>query len=82
MLAVATAYYDLTRRFIQNVGPKSVAALARDTGVAVDVLERFAETGDMDGESVMRVWGKLFPSASHLEASAQMDAVKFEPLRK
>lgn len=82
MLAVASVYYDLTRRFVQNVGPKSVAVLSKDTGVAVDLLERFAETGDMDGASVMRVWGKLFPNASHLEASLQMDGIGFEPLRR
>lgn len=82
MLAVAAVYFQLTRRFVQNVGPKSIAALSRDTGVAADLLERFAVSGDLDGASVMRVWGKLFPDHTHIQANAQMDALKFEPLRE
>jgi hypothetical protein len=82
VLAVAAVYFQLTRRFVQNVGPKSIAALSRDSGVAADLLERFAETGDLDGASVMRVWGKLFPDHTHLQANTQMDALQFQPLRE
>ncbi len=77
-IAISPIYIKLTRRFVYNVGPKSRAAICKDTGISADALKAFAEKGDADALDVMKLWGVLFPNMSFLQASVMMDRLKFE----
>lgn len=82
VVGISPHYIRITRRFIQNVGPKSIAALSKDSGLSEEVLEKFGETGELDPLDVMKLWGLLFSEMTPLQATVVMDQKKFDPLRE
>ena len=75
MVAISPVYVKLVHRFVSNVGPKSLAKISEDSGIAVTELEVFAVTKELEPEKVMRIWGLVFPNHTFIEASAVMDAL-------
>lgn len=43
-------------------------------------LEAYGDTGVLDPEKVVKLWGCLFAGKSFLEANQLMDSLQFEPL--
>lgn len=81
-VGISPVYIQLTRRFVQNVGPKSLAKISEDSGVTLDQLHTFDRSGELDPLEVMKLWSMVFSERSFLEASALMDQHQFDPLRE
>lgn len=80
MIAISTAHVQLTRRFVQNVGLKSLTRLAEVVKSTPEQLEAYGDTGALDPEKVVNLWGCLFGGKSFLEANQLMDSLQFDPL--
>lgn len=77
-VGISPVYVKLTRRFVKNVGPMSIAAISIDSGIPESDLAQYAEGGALSPLDVMRLWSILFPNGTFISASGIMDAMGFE----
>lgn len=79
MTLISIQYVNLVKRFIENVGPKSIAKLSKDTGIPAEKIDGFIKDQSlMTSDEIMKIWIKLFNNKSHLQASLEMDALNFD----
>lgn len=77
LVGVAPVYIDQAHRFVSGVGPKSLAKISEDTGVAVADLEKFQDDKTaIPPLDCVRIWNTLFPDMTFVQASATMDELK------